>query len=321
MNRCNPSSRPARRLTTQAFCLISFLALGSAQALAQVPNPPPVPFPPAEGEQPLYTPEPKRILGNKPFDDSPEARQAIIDAFQGLRVTDISDGMDALGLQDVGVMDRSIRPLWRDVESMSHAFVGFAVTVRYVPVQFRLGRNSFVTPGEWEEKVRGPQYGQSSERHWRDLGRKGDAVVVFDADDVGYTGYIGSMNSLSWAAAGFVGVVTDGNARDTDEIILSKGIPVYTKTIGGGIRPARVWLDTVNAPVVCGGALVFPGDVIVADGDGVLVVPREHALAVAEYTRPHHDTDQDRRLELYEELGLPLDRSIEGAARRRDSSE
>ncbi len=132
----------------------------------------------------LFTPQPKRILKNKSFDDSDEARQEILKLFKDLRVPDVSDGMDAIGLQDIGAMDRRIRPLWRDLENFSHRFVGFAVTVRYVPAQLRVGQNSFANYAEYA-KFKKAQYKQSGEKQWKSLGRRGDAVVVFDAEDVG----------------------------------------------------------------------------------------------------------------------------------------
>jgi regulator of RNase E activity RraA len=260
------------------------------------------------GAEPV-TPEGKRILQNKSFDDSDEARQKILKLFKGLRVTDVCDGMDAIGLQDIGVMDQKIRPLWRDTDRFSHRFVGFAVTVRYVPAQVRVGQHSF-SDYEAYKKFKSEQYGQSSEKHWVPLGKRGDSVVVFDAEDVGYVGFIGSNNSMQWAKNGFVGAVTDGNSRDTDEIVKTAAIPVYSRKIGGGVRPGRIWLDSVNVPMNCGGVLVFPGDVIVADGDGVIVVPREHAVRVGEIAREISGGDQEGRLRLYKDLGIPLDDTV-----------
>ena len=75
--------------------------------------------------QKVTTPEGVRILQNKSFDDSERARREILEAFKDLRVTDVCDGMDLIGLQDVGLMDNSIRPLWRDVENFTHRFCGF----------------------------------------------------------------------------------------------------------------------------------------------------------------------------------------------------
>lgn len=255
------------------------------------------------------TPEPIRFLQNKSFDDSNQARRAILDLYEDLRVTDVCDGMDAIGLQDIGVMDQDIRPLWRDPDQFSHRFVGFAVTVRYLPAQLRVGQNSFTNYAAYKE-FKKEQYGQSAENQWVSLGKQGNSVVVFDAEDVGYVGFIGSNNSMNWAKNGFVGAVTDGNSRDTDEIIKTAAIPVYSRKIGGGVRPGRIWLDSVNVPINCGGVLVFPGDVIVGDGDGVIVVPREHALRVGEIAREISEGDQKGRLGHYKDLGIPLDQTV-----------
>ena len=78
-----------------------------------------------------------------------------------------------------------------------------------------------------------------------------------------------------------------------------------------GIRPGRNEIESVNRPVVCGGVLVVPGDVVVADGDGVVVVPRGVAADVARYARRILDADKAGRRELYRQLGLPEDPSIE----------
>ncbi len=89
------------------------------------------------------TPQGIRLLQNKSFDDSEKARREILALYKDLRVTDVCDGMDLIGLQDIGLMDNEIRPLWRDEENFTHRFVGFAVTVRYVPSDVRVGQNSF----------------------------------------------------------------------------------------------------------------------------------------------------------------------------------
>jgi len=106
-----------------------------------------------------------------------------------------------------------------------------------------------------------------------------------------------------------VGVVTDATARDTDEIAAEKA-PLYFKRPGRGIRPGRNEIESVNRPIECGGVLVMPGDVVVADGDGVIVVPRARAKEVADYARATLEGDKAGRRSLYQQLGLPSDDSV-----------
>jgi 4-hydroxy-4-methyl-2-oxoglutarate aldolase len=262
------------------------------------------------GAQQLYTPEGVRMLVNKSYDNSDKARQEILDLYKDLRVTDVLDGMDLIGLQDIGLMHNDIRPLWRDVDEFSHRVLGFAVTVRYVPTDVRVGQNSFDNIDEaktWKSE----QYGRASDGGWVASGKPGD-VVVMDVNGVEETGNIGSNNSLGWAENGFVGVITNGGARDTDEIIKTKGIPVYCRNAYStrGIRPGRLIIESYNFPINCGGVLVYPGDLIVADGDGVIVVPREHALQVGKLAREIMEGDQKGRAMRYKNLGLPLDETV-----------
>src|SRR5262245_6289896 len=66
---------------------------------------------------------------------SADEDQRVIKAFDGLRVADVCDGMDAVGLHNRGLVDADICPLWRDTSNYSHRFIGIAVTARYVPSQ------------------------------------------------------------------------------------------------------------------------------------------------------------------------------------------
>ena len=84
---------------------------------------------------------------------------------------------------------------------------------------------------------------------------------------------------------GMVGLVTGGGLADTDEIIYHK-VPTYFRRLARGIRPGRNELESVNRPVTIGGVLVRPGDVVVADGDGVVVITRAGVFgAVYRYRR------------------------------------
>lgn len=253
--------------------------------------------------QELFSPEGVNFMKNKSFDNSEKARKEILEAYKDLRVADVCDAMDMIGLQDIGLMDREIRPLYRDVENFKHRFVGFAITARYVPTD----RRYKATPETWQ-KVRGEGYGLAPSP-WEKLIVPGSAIVI-DASETGDVGFIGSSNSLDWMIKGAVGTVTNAGARDTDEII-KVGYPVYTKYISRGIRPGRLRLESYNRPISCGGVLVFPGDVIVADGEGVIVVPRERALEVGQYADGIRTGDGKGRLEKYKKLNLPVDDTVE----------
>lgn len=234
-----------------------------------------------------------------------EEDEQILKLFEGLRVADVSDGMDKVGLANIGLMSPEIHALWKDTHNFTHRFIGIAVTVRYVPTNKppapRMEAEAF-------DKWVGNWYNKISSEPFVPLLRKGSALVIDEAPDAD-VGSIGSNNIMGWKLAGCVGVVTDATARDTDEIITEK-IPLYFRKPGRGIRPGRNEVESVNRPVVCGGVLVEPGDVIIADGDGVIVVPRAHAKEVAEYAKATIEGDKAGRLNLYKKLGLPEDSSV-----------
>lgn len=236
---------------------------------------------------------------------SEEEDTKILELFKGLRVADVSDGMDAVGLQNTGLMDTEIHPLWRDTKHYTHRIIGIAVTARYVPTNRPpAGRMPIMEYDKWV----GQWYSQLSPEPFVPLIRRGTALVIEDAQNVD-VGSIGSNNIMGWRARGCVGVVTSATARDTDEII-TEGVPLYFKKPGRGIRPGRNEIESVNRPIVCGGVLVMPGDVIVADGDGVIVVPRKYAAEVAAYAQRILEGDKAGRRSLYKKLGLPEDDSV-----------
>lgn len=257
----------------------------------------------------LTTPQGVRLLQNKTFDDSDPARREILTLYKSLRLTDVLDAMDLVGLQDIGLMHKDIRPLWRDVEKFSHRIVGFAITVRHVPTDVRAGQNSFPDINGFK-KFKSEQYKRAPDA-WLEAAKPGD-VAVIDAGGIPECGFIGSNNSLGWLEKGVAGVVTNGGARDTDEIVKAKRIPVYCKDgySSRGVRPGRLIAESYNFPVSCAGVLVYPGDLIVADGDGVLVVPRERALEVGKIAREIHIDDEKSRAARYRRLGIPLDETV-----------
>ena len=231
-------------------------------------------------QRPAQTDNKEAVKLYIPYEKYTQAdNERTIKLFDGLRVADVSDGMDAVGLADVGLMSTDIKTLWRDTDNFTHQVRGIAVTCRYVPTNKRQDKMLDEDVSRWYRELTSEAF--TSVLH-------PGSVLVIDGDEDGDTRTIGSSNIKQWVKRGAVGVVTSGGVGDTDEIIHQK-IPLYYKQLGRGFRPGRNELESVNRPVTMGGVLVRPGDVIIADGDGVIVVPREHAEAVARESRPYLD--------------------------------
>lgn len=242
------------------------------------------------------------FIVTKTYSAEDDAR--ILELYKNLRVADVSDGLDMVGLPGTGLVNEAIHADWVDLKDFTHIFRGIAVTVRYVPTQ----KPALPAPGEDFEKWEGNFYNTYSHEAFTQIIRPGSAIVIDDVEDKDI-GSIGSNNILFWHKLGAVGVVTDASSRDTDEVGLEK-VPLYLRKKGRGIRPGRNEIESVNRPVSIGGVLVCPGDVVVGDGDGVVVVPRSVAEQVAKFANAILAKDKAGRKSLYESLGRPLDKTV-----------
>jgi 4-hydroxy-4-methyl-2-oxoglutarate aldolase len=137
-----------------------------------------------------------------------------------------------------------------------------------------------------------------------ELLKPGD-VVVMGFSSATEDGMFGELLATSFRARGGAGLVIDAGVRDTAELAQMK-FPVWSKTVNAkGTIKATV--GSVNVPVVCAGALVHPGDVIVADDDGVVVVLAAKASEVAAAAQAREDKEAATRARLKAgELGLDL---------------
>lgn len=228
---------------------------------------------------------------------SQDERQMLLDLYKDLRVADVRDGMDWCMMHHVGSMSVDIRPLYR-----TRAF-GIARTARYLPYQ---GTIPVMSPEEYTEWV-GWYYNTVCTYPWVQEIQPGDFVVI-DQSGVN-AGLMGSNNGLECKRNGAHGLVTNGGVRDTDELILQQ-VPFWSKMVSQGMVQGRLQYDAHNIPVQVGGVLVHPGDVIMADGDGVIVVPRDKAVEVAKYARREMTNDKASRRKLYEALGMELDDTV-----------
>lgn len=128
-----------------------------------------------------------------------------------------------------------------------------------------------------------------------EMAQPGDIIVV-DGAGCMTRSLCGEMMYNQAIGKGIVGFVIDGCVRDTDSLD-SLGFPVYAK----GVTPQGPWKNgpgEINTPICCGGQVVFPGDILVGDKDGVVVIHPEDAEEIAEVSRKKFEGEQ-ARLEKY----------------------
>lgn len=184
-------------------------------------------------------------------------------ALEGLPVAVISDVMDGMGLPNA-VMD-GVRQL------AGKTIVGRARTVERAPA-----------PSNAAQADIAPELGMGTQQVI-DNGKPGDIVVIAAQGNGGSAMWGGNMGTRA-QQVGIVGMVTDGVLRDLNEMD-ALGLSIYAA--GQSPRQAfkRMITRAIDKPIICGGVYVRPNDIIVADGDGVVVVPPAKAVEIAERSR------------------------------------
>jgi 2-keto-4-pentenoate hydratase/2-oxohepta-3-ene-1,7-dioic acid hydratase in catechol pathway/regulator of RNase E activity RraA len=143
--------------------------------------------------------------------------------------------------------------------------VGFARTLRYLPLR--------------EDVLARLGGADNAQKRCVDTLQPGE-VLVIDCRQDHDAGTIGDILALAAIQRGAVGIVTDGGLRDS-AVVKALDIPVYSATAHPAVLGHRHVPVDIDLPVACGGALVLPGDVLVGDADGVVVIPRELVDEVA----------------------------------------
>ncbi len=221
-----------------------------------------------------------------------------LEVLRSVRTSDVSDALDSMGLQERYVMDPRMRPLFPGIR-----FAGVAHTAEYDLSDTPLEPMSYE---EFAER----QYKEGPEGLWHEAGPWGapDEVLVIDAKGTP-AGILGSSNTLQGRVKGTVGFVIDGTCRDTNECTIQQ-TPVFCTVRSPAHPMRRIRPVSDSQPIVCAGVVVKPGDLIVADDDGVVVVPHDVAEEVADRARRIQQVDRPSRRDGYQKLGLPFDETV-----------
>lgn len=222
-----------------------------------------------------------------------------------VRTSDVTDALDSLGFMNTYEMDPRLRPLFRGV-----FFAGIASTAEFRIINRPIPRMSYEDFDDRQYK-RNPDRTTHPDALWPAGHTMGapDEVHVIDCKQ-SRCGLLGSNNVLDAKIKGTVGFIIDGACRDSGECI-QQGSPVFCSVRSMRHMAGRLELAAVNQPINCGGVLVRPGDGVVADDDGIVVIPQEEAEEVARRAWLVQDKDRRMRRAFYEKLGMPMDKTVE----------
>lgn len=187
-------------------------------------------------------------IGFRMFDKVERPGAAVIERVRTYRSCDLSDAMNRTQTM------MGIKPIYSPMERV----VGPAVTVNSVVPSIDAGKMALATS------------------------QPGDVLVVTAPFSTGHAVWGGNL-AFGTRSRGIAGLVVDGSVRDVGEI-REVGLPTFARDIATAAAPVHSPQGEVNVPIACGGVVVFPGDIVVADEDGIVVIPPTHLDQVLEDT-------------------------------------
>lgn len=201
-------------------------------------------------------------IGNRIFLKKPEAPQELLDAFSTIPAANISDTMGRL----VGMHPR----IKLQSAPKNPINVGRALTIKT-----RSGDNLML-------------------RKALNMAKPGDVIILSNDGGESYRSLIGEIMFTYLASRGAAGIIIDGPIRDIDAVRKME-MPIYAT----GTNPAGPYKEgpgEINVPISCGGISINPGDIIVMDEDGVIVIPLQEAETVLKNARAFQKKDEAKLL-------------------------
>jgi regulator of RNase E activity RraA len=200
----------------------------------------------------------------------------ILDTFAALATPTIANALDDVGFEGV-------------LEGLAQMVPGTRCAGRAVTAREVTGRRGDFASEDFKVG------------HVIEAARPGDILVI---DNSGHcVSTFGGLATLAAKTRGLAGLLVDGGVRDREEMV-AHAFPVFARHMTPLTGRTRLAVTAINEPVSCGGVRIRPGDVIVADGSGVVCIPAEHAAKVAELARGYARDDEAAAAELGKGLTL-----------------
>jgi regulator of RNase E activity RraA len=216
-------------------------------------------------------------LGFRVLPSPPRIRPDLLERFRGLASSNLADAMGRFNFMDAGIRSRSALPL-----------CGLAVTVNCRPADNLMVHKAL------------------------QVAEPGDVVVVNTCGNT-TSAVFGELMCHTAVAKGLGGIIVDGAIRDV-EGITRLGLAAFSRSVCPGSCD-KDGPGEINVPISCGGAVVRPGDIVVGDGDGVAVVPREHADEVLALVAELMERERKRIAEI--RAGQPFKAEIDASLRQK----